>query len=267
MSGVQFYRDEDLPFFELKLCDALSKLSYKKHAHEEYSLGIVDTGGSSFWCEGKLTEVYQKTLVFIPPDMVHACNPRSDNPWKYKMLFLHANWVKGFIEREGGCTVNYPIVKGVSNHKSFNMVNRMVINLTSPMSPLEKEANILALLKQAVWDGKLAENTHRKSAQPQLNVIKDYLHSRFLEKITLDQLEQVSGLNKFYIIRSFKEVFSIPPHTYQTMLRINYAKKQLRKHRSIVEVAHEAGFYDQSHFYKVFKSHIGVSPESYQKLI
>jgi len=83
VNGVQFYRDKDLPF-EIKLSDTISDLSYKKHSHEEYSLGVVNKGESSFWCEGEVTQIYQKTLVFIPHNIVHACNPNSDKPWNTK---------------------------------------------------------------------------------------------------------------------------------------------------------------------------------------
>jgi len=266
MNGVQFYRDEDLPF-EIKLSDTISDLSYKKHSHEEYSLGIVNKGESSFWCEGKLTEIYQKTLVFIPNDIVHACNPNGDMPWKYKMIYVQPDWVKGFIESHGGGTIGYPIVKEISNNKAFGEINKRIDMLISSVSFLEKEAILLSIFEQMLGDIDTREYLYRRNLQPKLKIIKEYLHNCYLEKITLDQLEQVSGLNKFFIIRSFKEEFSIPPHTYQTLLRINYAKKELRKDRSIAEVTYEAGFYDQSHFSKVFKNHVGVIPDRYQKLI
>ena len=102
---------------------------------------------------------------------------------------------------------------------------------------------------------------------PKLKIIKEYLDSLFLEKITLEQLEHASGLNKFHIIRLFKEAFTIPPHAYQTLLRVNYAKKELCKYRQLAEVAVESGFYDQSHFVKVFKSYTGTTPDRYQKLM
>lgn len=266
VSGVQFYRDKDLPF-EIKLSDTISDLSYKKHSHEEYSLGIVNKGESSFWCEGKLTEICQKTLVFIPNNIVHACNPNSDKPWKYKMIYVQPYWVKGFMESNGDGIISYPIVKDISNPKLFRETNKLIDILISPVNFLEKEASLLSIFEKMVGEVDQREYLSHKKIQPKLKTIKEYLHQYFLEKITLDQLEQVSGLNKFFIIRSFKEQFSIPPHTYQTLLRINYAKKELRKSRSITEVVYETGFYDQSHFNKAFKNHVGVTPERYQKLI
>lgn len=266
MNGVQFYRDKELPF-EIKLSDTISDLSYKKHSHEEYSLGIVNKGESSFWCEGNLTEIYQKTLVFIPNNIVHTCNPNCDKLWKYKMIYVQPYWVKGFMESHGDGNISYPVVKDISNQKAFGDINKLIDNLLSPVSFFEKEASLLSLFEQMLGDVDTREYRSRRELQPKLKIIKEYLHNSFLEKITLDQLEQVSGLNKFFIIRSFKKEFSIPPHTYQTLLRINYAKKELRKYRPITEVVYETGFYDQSHFNKAFKNHVGVTPEKYQKLI
>ncbi|HWR42377.1 AraC family transcriptional regulator [Sporomusa sp.] len=265
MQAVQFYRDADLPFFELKLCDACH-LSYKKHAHEEYSLGIVDYGKSSFWYGGKVSEVCPKTVVLIPPGVVHSCNPQAENQWRYKMLFIDAAWIKTFFENKGLRAAGCPVVKDMSDAQAFAAMNEVVESLTSPSSPLEKEASIMALLEQVVKDMNQVPKNSQPQELPKLTAIKDYLQDNFLKKVTLEELEQISGLSKFNIIRSFKEEFAIPPHTYQTLLRINYAKRQLRQCKHIVEVAYEAGFYDQSHFNKVFKSHTGVTPEKYQKL-
>jgi AraC-like DNA-binding protein len=264
---VQYYRDKDLPFFELKLCD-ISELCYKKHSHEEYSLGIVDKGESAFWCDGKqLAQVSPQSLVAIPPDVVHACNPRQAHRWRYKMLFLQPGWVERFVSDQENGEIRGPIVKDVSAPAAYRTVTGMLDSLTSPATPLEKESGIMAVFAQVAEGNEKPRNTPRRKEQPQIRLIAEYLRSSFLERITLDQLEQLSGMSKFQIIRSFKAEFNIPPHTYQTMLRINYAKKELRKVRPVVDIAQEAGFYDQSHFIKVFKGHTGVTPDRYQKLI
>ena len=74
MTGIGFYRDEALPFFELKLCQEYG-VAYKKHAHEEYSLGLVVAGGSSFWCEGGHEDIAPQTMLLLPPGCMHACKP------------------------------------------------------------------------------------------------------------------------------------------------------------------------------------------------
>lgn len=263
MPEVQFYREEKLPF-EMKVCDTISDLSYKKHSHEEYSLGIVDVGESSFWCEGQFHDVRQKTLVFIPHSVIHACNPNGSLPWKYKMVYVQSDWVEGFMRSQGSETLTSPVIKDISQSKLFREFHRHLRTLMSPVSFLEKEASLLALFERLGQDDLKRVVLKDKNLQPKLQKIKEYIHTCFLEKITLDQLEEISGLNKYLIIRSFNQAFSIPPHMYQTLLRVNYAKRELRKSRPIIEVACEAGFYDQSHFHKAFKNQVGATPEQYQ---
>ncbi len=262
MAGIQFFRDADLPFYELKICD-VGSLAYKKHAHEEYSLGVVDNGRSSFWYEGKTVAVSPRTVVLIPPGLVHSCNPEQQSRWKYKMLFVEAGWLQTFLASRGVAALNRPVV---SDRADYPALNGMLKQLTLPASPLEKEAGLLDFFEQALLGLAGTRPGNRGKELPKLQVIKEYLHQNYQQKITLAELAQLADLNKFNIIRSFKEEFSIPPHTYQTLLRINLAKKLLRQDRPIVEVVGETGFYDQSHFSKVFKSHTGVTPEKYQKL-
>lgn len=264
MQDVQFYRDSDLPFFELKLCNS-ERLAYKKHAHEEYSLGVIQQGKSSFWYGGKTADVCPRTIVLVPPGAVHSCNPEPGVAWQYKMLFVEAGWVRNFFAGAGIADCEQPLVWAMPRLQTVAM-NRLVDSLARPLTPLAKETHIMALFEQTMAD---KSRMVQKSPVKQIancKMIKEYLQENFLSKITLDDLEQVSGIGKYNILRSFKEQFSIPPHTYQTLLRINYAKKQLRQNRDIPDVACEAGFYDQSHFNKVFKSHTGATPEKYQKL-
>jgi AraC-like DNA-binding protein len=266
VSGVLFYRDSDLPYFELKICN-VRDLCYKKHAHDEYSVGLVDQGESLFAFQGRSTAIYPQTLVLIPPEIVHACTPRKDVQWQYKMLFIEPSWVEGWIKSHGNNSADVPIVRDVSGGEAYLAVNQAMHSLMSKESPLEKEEHVFTLFEKAVMGMPGRDKRQLPKEKSRLEIIKEYVHAYFTEKITLDQLERVSGINKYVIIRLFKEEFAVPPHMYQTILRINYARKELRKCRSIAQVAVEAGFYDQSHFHKAFKSHVGLTPEKYQKVI
>lgn len=260
--GVNFYRDPHLPFFELKLCSACD-LSYKKHAHEEYSLGVVEHGESSFWHDGKLNRIYPQAVVLFPPALIHACNPDPRSRWQYKMLFVNADWVEGFLAAKGYPALDAPVVRYDGDSPAYPSLDGMLSALTGNADPLEKEAGIIAGFEQILRREGMPPDEGLRPEPDKLKTIREYLHSCFWEKITLEQLAQVSALNKFHIIRLFNEAFRIPPHAYQTLLRINYAKKELRKRRPLAEVALESGFYDQSHFIKAFKGQVGVTPQNY----
>ncbi|CUH96557.1 hypothetical protein P22_2647 [Propionispora sp. 2/2-37] len=261
MGSVHFYRDEGLPLFEFKRCHSVNELSYKKHIHEEYSLGIIDQGKTLLWVEERTVPVEKNNLVLIPPNVVHACNPESGRPWRYRMLFVQAGW----FERNLQDRPVQPLVRVVSEAKSLTRINRLLANFQCPADTLARETSMLSLFAEVLQNSG-QERRLLPNEQKKMKVIQAYIQEHFLEKITLAELESVAGLNKFYLLRMFKRQFYIPPHAYQLLLRINYAKQELRKQRAAAAVAYEAGFYDQSHFNKAFKSYTGTTPDKYQQL-
>jgi AraC-like DNA-binding protein len=61
----------------------------------------------------------------------------------------------------------------------------------------------------------------------------------------------------------FTRQTGMPPHSYQTQLRINHAKVLLRDGHSLAEIASITGFADQSHLTRHFHRYVGVSPGRY----
>lgn len=263
MNKVAFYRDTALPFFELKRC-ATGELCYKEHAHEEYSVGIVEQGESHFWYAGQTKTLYPQTMVLLPPGLMHACNPLDPDCWQYTMLYIDKNWVLEFMTEADDFSLNCPTVQDISGTGMLASLNRLVQRLISPVSPLEKEAALLAVLTQALTGERQPAQREKQRDSAQIEAVRSYLCEHYAERVTLQDLEDASGLNKFHIIRLFKAAFKVPPHQYQMLLRINSAKKALRGKLSLTDVALAAGFYDQSHFVKDFRRYVGITPERYR---
>jgi len=96
-----------------------------------------------------------------------------------------------------------------------------------------------------------------------LKDIQEFIEMSYLKKLMLQDLMNISGLSKYYLIRRFEQEYGISPHQYLTSLRINHAREIMRRNNNISDVALEAGFYDQSHFTKTFKEHTGTTPMKY----
>jgi AraC-like DNA-binding protein len=134
-------------------------------------------------------------------------------------------------------------------------------------SLLERETkllNLLVLVLQCCSNAPHKPQTAAREAK-RISVVKDYLHSHFVTNIALDELADIAQLNKHYLLRVFKNHVGISPHTYQKLLRIRSAKELLEQGLSIVEVALETGFTDQSHLHHQFKKYVGVTPGQYQQ--
>lgn len=95
--------------------------------------------------------------------------------------------------------------------------------------------------------------------------VKDYLESRYAENVILEDLARIANLSPFHLIRVFRKEVGLPPHAYQTRLRLNRAKALLATGATIGEASLAAGFCDQSHFTNHFRKVFGYPPGAHLK--
>ena len=100
-----------------------------------------------------------------------------------------------------------------------------------------------------------------------VSVAKEIIEDNYLQDFNLDHLAMQCCLSKYFLIKSFKQVFNITPHQLHIRLKINHAKKLLRhKSLSISEVAHSLNYPNIFSFSKQFKSIARCSPTAFKNL-
>lgn len=90
--------------------------------------------------------------------------------------------------------------------------------------------------------------------------VKDCLESCYAENLTLEALARIANLSPFHLTRVFRKEVGLPPHAYQTRVRLNRAKELLAQDATIGEAALNTGFFDQSHFTNHFRKVFGYPP-------
>ena len=94
-----------------------------------------------------------------------------------------------------------------------------------------------------------------------------YVHTRFQEKISSQQVAELCGLDYFQFSRAFKREHGITFQKFLVQYRINKAMELLRHpYASITDVAFSVGFNDPSHFSRTFQEHAGVSPSKFRNV-
>jgi AraC-like DNA-binding protein len=84
-----------------------------------------------------------------------------------------------------------------------------------------------------------------------------------LVKIPLEVLARESGLSKFHLLRVFRDRTGLTPWQYQVNLRLDHARRLLQRGEPASQVADACGFVDQSHFTRIFRTVVGVTPAVY----
>ncbi len=80
------------------------------------------------------------------------------------------------------------------------------------------------------------------------------------------ELEAVTGLGRYDLARQFRIRFGTSPYRYLLLRRLDAARERMSQD-TLAGVAAEAGFADQAHFTRRFKSAVGLTPARYRRLL
>lgn len=137
---------------------------------------------------------------------------------------------------------------------------------SSAASNLEKESAVLGLTEHLLTrfaSTPPAREFTRNQAKAKL--VRDTIDGRYAENLSLSELAALVHTSPFHMNRIFKREIGMPPHAYQTQVRIGRAKSLLVRGYSVTEVAVLTGFFDQSHLTSHFRRIVGVSPGRYAR--
>jgi AraC family transcriptional regulator len=95
---------------------------------------------------------------------------------------------------------------------------------------------------------------------------REFIEARLADNLALADIARECELSVAQFARAFKRSTGLPPHRYLTERRIERARLLLmRSDLPLADVAVRCGFADQSHFTKIFRRALGVSPGSFRR--
>jgi len=95
--------------------------------------------------------------------------------------------------------------------------------------------------------------------------VKNYIDERYFSNPSLSELAGLSQVSREHLVREFKKSFNMTIGEYIRQIKVKHACNKLKfTNLDLREIVYETGFSDQSHFNKVFKKIIGVTPLEYK---
>lgn len=273
-----FWRDETLPFVELRRVVDGHAVCYERHSHDTFSIGVVTGGFSTYWNRGKTLETQAGSVVILNPEDVHGCNPVQGADWCYDMLFVDPDWLLDVqIEIDADAAGKFAMFSDTISHDprlydGLRDVADTLINgdvdafgketaLVSFFGDLHVHLNQNGVLRgAAVASGATGAVNDRKMAE-----VGEYIRTYYAQNIQLTELAALVGYSRSYLVRAFKKTFGMTPYAYLINCRIQQARHALRRGERIVDVAHDTGFADQAHFQRMFKRLTAITPRHYAR--
>lgn len=108
------------------------------------------------------------------------------------------------------------------------------------------------------------------------HLLKNHMLNRIVKSkghIKVKELAYEIGYTERHINNKFMEYFGMSPKVFSKIIRFQHVLNQLNasncnsSQSSLIEIAQEAGYYDQSHMYKDFSEFANTSPGQYLDLL
>ncbi len=242
-----------------------------RHAHEEFQIVLSLSDIYEFNYRRSKSVVPPAHLAVIQTGEPHSSCSADRTGQTLRLMFFNPDLLHRLATETTGCERTVLVFPNlvVSDQHLVQLFLEMHTTLEGETSCLEQEILVRAFLTQMIL--RCLENPPELQDLGQerqfVKLIREYLEDNYAENVSLLQLAQMVSLSPEHLVRVFASEIGLPPHTYQTQVRIARAKTLLAKGNSIADVAQKTGFADQAHFSRHFKRLNGVTPKIYQQHI
>ena len=231
--------------------------AYPPHVHDAWTVFVVDDGWIRYDLETRHRGAGGGRVFILPPNVVHDGRPGALGGFRKRVLYLSTEVLDG---RLTGPAVDRPEVPDPGLRQAIHALHRA---LGHPDDALEAESR-LALVGDHLRAHLSGILSGAGNGSPGLaGDLRDLLDERLFERTTLAEAGRELGASPSHLVRCFTGTFGIAPHRYVTARRIDAARRRLLDGEPIALVAAGVGFYDQAHFTRQFKRHVGTPPGRY----
>jgi len=207
-------------------------------------------------------------MSFVPAEM--RLWSQIDQPTRVRHLDLHFN-AEILSERLGEDLDPVRLATprlGFFDERLHGLARLIAQECTAPEEhhDLYGDGLTLALFIDLLRLGRAEPPKQTALASWQLRRAMDFLEENCFRNVRLQELAALTGLSQSYFSHSFKAATGYPPYQWHMRARIGRVQDMLtNSDLSLTEVAMRAGFADQAHFTRVFRSIAGETPAAWRR--
>ncbi|MGW8115261.1 AraC family ligand binding domain-containing protein [Caproicibacterium sp. NSD3] len=241
---------------------------FPNHFHEYYVIGFIEGGKRHLICKNKEFNIEPGDLLLFNPHDNHTCEQIDGKALDYRCINVQPDIMrKAVFEITGKNDLPYFTPQVVFHSDFIPLLRELHLMIMQEEKDFRKEEIFFFLLEQLIEEyteqGVPPSDTEQSA---EIESICDFLEENYMKNITLNDLSNLTGLSKYYLLRSFTKQKGISPYSYLETIRIDKAKNLLKQGILPIDVALQTGFTDQSHFSHFFKKFISLTPKQYMNI-
>ncbi len=224
----------------------------------------------AFTTQGNLIETHKKKQIQLSAGCLlynHSQEAHCNSKYSEFVSALHididAKWFKKYdinsSSIEGLWEIRNPVLKSI-----FHNLYKEVKSFDNA-SHLQIEGMILQAVNEMI-----RTNSLQTSGKPAwVFKTKDLLYNRYSDNISLQEIALEINIHPVYLCQQFPIYFKCSFGDYIRKIKIEKAVELIlnKQKHSLTQIAYACGFSDQSHFIRLFKKNIGITPLAFRRMI
>ncbi|WP_373886599.1 AraC family transcriptional regulator [Duganella sp. BJB480] len=235
--------------------------AYGAHRHDSYAIGLTMSGVQSFRYRSSMRHSLSGQALVLHPDELHDGQAGTKDGFHYRIAYLAPALLQQVL---GGAPLPF-IDGGVSGDRRLVKAAHGLLNHfdTAPDAMERDDAlvDVAAALRLVAGQPAPAGGDFRAA-----QIAREHIHDALLSPLTLDQLAQASGRDRWSLSRDFRQFFGTSPHRYLTLRRLELARRLILRGMPLADSAVHAGFADQPHMTRHFVAAYGIPPARWLRL-
>ena len=211
------------------------------HWHVEFEFVYVEKGTAMFWVGEKQVTLETGQGLFVNSKILHR-----------------------FYSKEGAVIPNFVFVATFIAPQSSLIYKKYV-------EPIEHSTlEGLIFLPEIPWQAEETKLEEKKedftSSQARLQLMMQYIHKHFGEKISLEDIAEQAVVSKSTALNLFRRYLHDTPVHYLLKYRLQESASLLvTTQKKVIVIAQNVGFENVDYFCKMFKKYYKMTPTEYRE--
>ena len=248
-------------FDRVTLAEIVYPPNYKiaRHAHESSLFYLVQAGSFTQYYGNKVREGKPANLIYLRADEAHADTFHRAGARSF-VIEIENNLLRLATQESKALGTSATFAGGLPTWFATRMYSEYLE--IDQFSPLAIEGLVLELIAECA-----RVSLRNKTGRPPrwLEQTRELIHASAFEQISLKGISKIVDVHPTHLARTFRQHYGFTIGNYLRRLRVEAASNELISTETpLAQIAANAGFYDQSHFSRIFKRFTKLTPSEYR---